>query len=121
MFTLVYKNPLVIRFNCGQIHDELTGAYMDKVLFSYGTVARWIQRFANGREAVEDDCRMNRPSSIITQRNIDAVQDLIKKASHISIDYIATTLDISLMVVLIQFLNNIPPYERYRQDGYLTS
>ena len=38
---------------------------------------------------------MGRPLSIITQQNIHAVQDLVKEDPHISIDYIATTLDIS--------------------------
>jgi hypothetical protein len=44
---------------------------------------------------LEDDPRIVRPLSIITQQNIDLVQDLVNDDPHISIDYIATIFDIS--------------------------
>ena len=88
------KTRWLLGLTAVQIHDELAAAYGQGTV-SYSTVARWIQRFANERESVEDDPRMGRPLFIITQRNIDAVQDLVKEDPHISIDYIATTLDIS--------------------------
>ncbi|CAF2910263.1 unnamed protein product [Rotaria sp. Silwood2] len=59
-----------------QIHDDLTAAYGQGV-------------------SLDDDPRSGRPLSIITQQNIDAVKDLVIDDPHISIDYIATILDIS--------------------------
>ena len=41
---------------------------------------------------MEDDPQNGRPITIITQQNIDAVQDLVDDAAHISTDYIATHL-----------------------------
>ncbi|CAF1229600.1 unnamed protein product [Rotaria sp. Silwood1] len=58
-----------------QIHDESTTAYGQDVV-SYCTVTRWIQRFSNERESLEDNPRSGRPLSAITQQNIDAVKDL---------------------------------------------
>ena len=60
------KTRWLLGLTAVQIHDELTGAYGQGTV-SYSTVARWIQRFANGRDSVEDDPRMGRPLSIITQ------------------------------------------------------
>ena len=77
-----------------QIHDELTTAYGQDVV-SFCTVTRWIQRFSNERESLEDNPRSGHPLSAITQQNIDAVKDLVNDDPHISIDYIAAILDIS--------------------------
>ena len=88
------KTRWLLGLTATQIHDELTAAYGQGVV-SYSTVAHWIDRFSSGRESLDDDPRNGRPLSIITQQNIDAVQDLVNDDPHISIDYIATILDIS--------------------------
>ncbi len=62
---------------------------------SYPTVALWIRRFSNERESLEDDPRSGRPITAITQKNIDAIKDLVDEDPHISIDYMAAILDIS--------------------------
>jgi transposase len=85
---------LLLGLNARQIHDELITAYGQGVV-SYSTVAHWIHRFSNGTESLEDDPRCGRPLSVITQQNIDAVRDLVNEDPHITIDYIATLLDIS--------------------------
>ncbi|CAF3235036.1 unnamed protein product [Rotaria sp. Silwood2] len=77
-----------------QIHDELTAAYGQGAV-SNSTVARWIDRFLSRRESLDDDPGNGHPLFIITQQNIDAVKDLVNDDPHISIDYIATILDIS--------------------------
>ncbi|CAF4051753.1 unnamed protein product, partial [Rotaria sp. Silwood1] len=43
-----------------QIHDELAAAYGQGVV-SYRIVARWIERFSNERESLEDNPRSGRP------------------------------------------------------------
>ncbi|CAF1033592.1 unnamed protein product [Rotaria sp. Silwood1] len=66
------KTRWLLGLTVTQIHDELTAAY-----------------------GQEDDPRSSRPLSVITRQNIDAVQNLVNDDPHISIDYIATILDIS--------------------------
>ncbi|CAF3952580.1 unnamed protein product [Rotaria sp. Silwood1] len=83
-----------------QIHDELTTAYGHGVV-SYCTVTRWIQRFSNERESLEDNPRSGCPITAITQQNIDAVNDLVNDDLHISIDYIAIISDMSITCVIV--------------------
>lgn len=63
---------------------------MDKVLFHIVKLLDWIQRFFNEQDSLEDNPRSGRPLSVVTQQNIDAVQDLVNDDLHISIDYAAT-------------------------------
>ncbi|CAF4443961.1 unnamed protein product [Rotaria sp. Silwood2] len=83
-----------------QIHDELTTAYEHGEV-SYYTVTRWIQRFSNERESLEDNPRSCCSITAFTQQNIDAVTDLVNDDLHISIDYIATTSDMSITCVIL--------------------
>ncbi|CAF1129943.1 unnamed protein product [Rotaria sp. Silwood1] len=68
------KTRWLLGLTATQIHDELTTAYGQDVV-SYCTVTRWIQRFSNERESLEDNPRSGRPLSAIIQQNIDAVKD----------------------------------------------
>lgn len=88
------KTRSLLGFTATQIHDELTTAYGQDCV-SYPTVALWIRRFSNERESLEDDPRSGRPITAITQKNIDAIKDLVDEDPHISIDYMAAILDIS--------------------------
>jgi histone-lysine N-methyltransferase SETMAR len=88
------KTRLLLGLTATQIYYELTTAYGQDVV-SYRTVARWIERFSNEQESLEDNPRSGRPITAITQQNIDAVNNLVNDDPHISIDYIATILDIS--------------------------
>ena len=67
------KTRLLLGLTATQIHDELTTAYGQGYV-SYRTVARWVHRFSNERESLEDNPRSGRPITAITQQNIDAVQ-----------------------------------------------
>ncbi len=101
------KTRLLLGLNARQIHDELTTVYGQGVV-SYSTVAHWIYRFSNGRELLEDDPRGGRSLSIITQQNIDAVQDLVNENPHITVVLIILLPSWTYrMVVLIQFSSNI--------------
>ncbi|CAF4597987.1 unnamed protein product, partial [Rotaria sp. Silwood2] len=57
---------------------KLTTAYEHGVV-SYYTVTRWIQRFSNERESLEDNPRSCYSITAFTQQNIDVVTDLKKK------------------------------------------
>ncbi len=88
------KTRLLLGLTAVQIHNELCVAYGPEVV-SYRTVARWIRRFSDGHDSLEDNPRSGRPLSAVSQKNIDAVRDLVNKDPHISIDYIADILDVS--------------------------
>ncbi|CAF1524417.1 unnamed protein product [Adineta ricciae] len=88
------KTRSLLGLTATEIHDELVTAYGPYVV-SYCTVARWIRRFSSGRESFYDDHRVGRPITTVTQRNIDAVQDLVLDDPHISIEYIVDILQIS--------------------------
>ncbi|CAF3356139.1 unnamed protein product [Rotaria sp. Silwood1] len=88
------KTRWLLGLTATQIHDELTTAYGQDVV-SYCTVTRWIQRFSNERESLEDNPRSGRPLSDITQQNIDAVKDL---DHYLSMNYL---LEHQLMLFII--------------------
>jgi histone-lysine N-methyltransferase SETMAR len=88
------KTRSLLGLTTKEIHGELTTAYGPDVV-SYSTVALWVRRFSSGRESFEDDPRVGRPITTVTQENIDAVQELVRDDPHISIDYIADALQIS--------------------------
>jgi len=88
------KTRLLLGLTAIQIHSELCIAYGPEVV-SYRTVARWIRRFSDGQDSLEDNPRSGRPLSAVNRNNIDAVRDLVNEDPHISIDYIADILDVS--------------------------
>ncbi|CAF1574709.1 unnamed protein product [Adineta steineri] len=86
------KTRLLLGLTATQIHNELAAVYGPDVV-SYSAVTRWIQRFLNKRESLEDNPRSGRPLSAITQQNIDGAKDLVNDDSHIIIGYVATVID----------------------------
>jgi histone-lysine N-methyltransferase SETMAR len=88
------KTRFLLGLTAMKIYGELTNAYGHECV-SYSTAAEWVCRFSNGRESLEDNPRSGRPITVVNQRNIDVVKDLVKKDPHISIDYITAMVDIS--------------------------
>lgn len=58
-------------------------------------VYKWIQRFREGRDDLEDDPRPGRPTTSRNDEKIHAVQHLIDEDRRITINEIAVSLDIS--------------------------
>jgi transposase len=58
------------------------------------TVYKWVDRFKEGRESVDDDARMGRPSTSHVE-NIQRVYDLVKADRRITTGMIAERLGIS--------------------------
>jgi hypothetical protein len=88
------KTQFLLDLTATEMHHELINAYEHDCV-SFSTVAQWVRRFTSGRESFEDNPRIGRPVTAITQANIHAVEELINDDPHISIDYIAAMLDIS--------------------------
>ncbi|XP_045101297.1 uncharacterized protein LOC123498196 [Portunus trituberculatus] len=59
-------------------------------------VYKWIERFQNGREAVEDDEGRGRPTTSKSNENIDAVRSIIEEDRRLTIHQIAETVSISV-------------------------
>ena len=56
---------------------------------------KWAQAFKDGRESITDDLRSGRPVDVSTPKAVQAVEDLIKSDRRVTLDEIATKLDIS--------------------------
>ena len=59
------------------------------------TVYKWIQRFKEGRDDFEDDPCSGRPGTSKNDEIIEAAQNLIEEDRRITVNQIATSLDIS--------------------------
>ena len=56
---------------------------------------KWVQAFKDGRKSITDDLRSGRPVDVYTPEAVQAVEDLIKSDRRVTLDEIATKLDIS--------------------------
>ena len=45
----------------------------------YATVCKWVRRFNDGRESIENDPRAGKPVSVLTEKNVATVKKLIKE------------------------------------------
>ena len=71
-------------FKCVKLGFDATSIHADFISVlgeqapSYPTVARWVARFKEGREDLEDDERIGRPITMTTQTNIELVRAVIE-------------------------------------------
>jgi transposase len=83
----LYRGYILTRYKLGlssiDIFKELELAYLDRAP-SYMTVCRWVNRFKDGSESLEDEERIGRPITAVTTANIDIVRALIEENPHIS-------------------------------------
>ena len=61
-----------------EIHADLQKVYGNGAL-KYATVCKWVRRFNDGRESIENDPRVGRPVSVLTEKNVATVKTLIEK------------------------------------------
>ena len=59
-------------------------------------VYKWIERFRDGREAVEDDEGRGRPTTSKNYEKIDFVRNLVKKDKRLTVYQIAETVGLSV-------------------------
>jgi transposase len=72
------------------------------------TVYKWVDRFKEGRESVDDDARAGRPSTSRVDKIIQRVYDLVKADRRITTRMIAEKLgisDSSVQTILKEYLN----------------
>ena len=82
-------------------------------------VYKWIERFRDGREAVEDDEGRGRPTISKNNEKIDFVRNLVKEDGRLTVYQIAETVGISVgsMVQLIRFCMTIYASASFRRVG----
>ena len=61
-----------------EIHADLQNVYANGAL-KYALVCKWVRRFNDGRESIENDPRVGRPVSVLTEKNIATVKLLIEE------------------------------------------
>ena len=65
-------------FSPTEIHTYLQKVYGNGAL-KYATVCKWVHCFNDGRESIENDPRVGRPVSVLTEKNIATVKTLIEE------------------------------------------
>ena len=77
-----FRSMILYDFKCGlnesQTLERLTQASGD-LAPSRATVFRWFAEFKRGRTSLKDEERSGRPTSVVTEENISAVEALIKE------------------------------------------
>ena len=75
-----FRFMILYDFKCGlnesQTLERLTQAFGD-LAPSRATVFRWFAEFKRGRTSLKDGERSGRPTSVVTEENISAVEPLI--------------------------------------------
>ena len=61
-----------------EIHADLQKVYGNGAL-KYAIVCKWVCRFNDGRESIENDPQVGRPVSVLTKKNIATVKTLIEE------------------------------------------
>ena len=54
----------------------------------YATACKWVRRFNDGRESIENDPCMGRPISILTEKNVTTVKTLIEEDARFTVQEI---------------------------------
>lgn len=77
------------------IHEELAATLGDDSL-SYSSVKKWAALFKAGRQSTEDDPRGGRPSTAVTEENMEAVEDSVMNDRRVSVRKIAAETQVSV-------------------------
>jgi histone-lysine N-methyltransferase SETMAR len=88
------KIRVLLSATATDIHKDLVAVCGDQAP-SYRTVAKWTQRYREGRESTEDDPRSGHPVTTITQVNVAAVRHQLEEDNRLTIDELAASTALS--------------------------
>ena len=74
-------------FPSTEIHADLQKVYGNDAL-KYATVCKWVCRFNDGRESIENDPRVGRRVSVLTEKNVATVKTLIEEEARYTVQEI---------------------------------
>ena len=60
-----------------EIHQQMVEVYAVKCP-NYSTVTHWVRKFKSGFLSVMDEPREGRPTSVVTEKNVSTVEQLVK-------------------------------------------
>ena len=89
-----------------EIHTDLQNVYGNGAL-KYATVCKWVRRFNDGRDSIENDPRMGRSVSVLTEKNVATVKTLIEEDTHYTVQEIEKLIGIhssSVLKILSEWL-----------------
>ena len=89
-----------------EIHADLQKVYGNGAL-KYATVCKWLRRFNDGLESIENDPRVGRPVSVLTEKNIATVKTLIEKDACYTVQEIEELSGIHFQVFWRSYVNNL--------------
>ena len=76
-----------LRFPPTEIHADLQKVYGNGAL-KYATVCKWVRRFNDGRESIENDPWVSRPVSVLMEKNVATVKTLIEEDARYNVQEI---------------------------------
>ena len=82
-----------------EIHADLQKVYGNGAL-KYATFCKLVRHFHDGRESIENDPRVGRPVSVMTEKNVATVKTLIEENPHYTVQEIEELSGIHLSSVL---------------------
>ena len=82
-----------------EIHADLQKVYGNGAL-KYATVCKWVRCFNDGRESIENDPRLGRPVSVLTEKKVATVKTLIEGDACYTVQEIEELSGIHLSSVL---------------------
>ena len=82
-----------------EIHTDLQKVYGNGAL-KYATVCKWVRCFNDGQESIENDPRVGRLVSILTEKNVATVKTLIEEDTRYTMQEIEELSGIHLSSVL---------------------
>jgi len=77
-----------------EIHRRMEVQYSDACL-SLQQVYKWTRKFKNGISSVTDCPRPGQAHTVVKPEGIDAVEAILKENRHVTVNEIATHLDVS--------------------------
>ena len=98
-----------------EIHADLQKVYGNGAL-KYARVCKWVRCFNDGRESIENDPRVGRPVSVLTEKNVATVKTLIEEDTRYTVQEIEEISGIHLSSVL-KILRNDLGYVRSGRAG----
>ena len=99
--------------------EQINNAYGSAAM-SLAIVYRWYARFRDGREDVKDDARSDRPSTAITDENVEYVRRLLREDRRSTLQMIADRLNIGKETVRRIVTEDLGEKERSARDLFLT-
>ena len=76
-----------VRVSSTEIHADLQKVQGNGAL-KYATVCKWVRRFNDGRESIENDPQVGRPVSTLTEKNVATVKTLIEEDARYTVQEI---------------------------------